>query len=149
VRLTFLVVVLLLAASAAQASPFVNLDFEQANVPAGTGQFISTANAFPGWTARINNAALGGVYHDYDGIGEAAVALYDQPAFDLGIPLLQGSYAALLIGNGGFPPDVASLSQVGDPRRRSIASIARGIFPWATDCDAERRNHSDGSSIGF
>src|SRR5436190_1440681 len=90
-------VVLVSFSRAAAAAPFTNLDFEQAIVPPGTPSpgTVSSSLAFPGWTVRIGNSAINSVYYDYDGIGEAAVALYDKPAEDLGIPLLQDKYDAL------------------------------------------------------
>jgi len=103
------------ASLSVNAAPFVNLDFEQASViPVGSDpRLIQAGPAFPGWTARLGSSTLSTVYHDFDGIGEGAVALYDHAANDLGIPLLQGQYMAALL-NDITPALSASLEQVGD-----------------------------------
>ncbi len=112
----------------AGAAPFINLNFEQATVPPGTQFVTSAALAFPGWTPQINNVPLATVYYNDAGIGEPAVALYDEPAEGLGIPLLQGNFYAVVVGSigGGFR---GSLSQVGDvpAESRSIRLLAESF----------------------
>jgi hypothetical protein len=128
----FVIGILLRAASAAQASPFVNLDFEQANVPAGTGQTLNAGLALPGWTARVNNSVLGNVYYDYAGIGEPFVALYDRPDFfGPGFIFLDGRFDVAMGGNAGVPALIASIAQSGDVPgdARSVRFVTDGLRP--------------------
>ena len=122
---------LLLTAAPARmmAAPFVNLDFEQAVVPPGTppSQSFVAAAAFPGWTPRIGGAVQTTVYYDDSGIGEPAVALYDKAEGNLGIPVLQGHYYGILIGDTSATFR-ASLSQIGDipADAKSIRFLSEG-----------------------
>src|SRR5205814_5955765 len=96
------VLVTLLAARAG-AAPFVNLDFEQAIVPAGWSQnYLPAAQAFPGWTARIQGVIQNFVNYNYEGAGEPTITLYDRQLAD-GDFVSQGRYSAYLVG-GAFPP---------------------------------------------
>src|SRR5437867_33193 len=54
-RAVVVIALTFLLAASAPAAPFVNLDFEQATVPSGTGSQMSASLAFPGWTARYEN----------------------------------------------------------------------------------------------
>jgi hypothetical protein len=114
VLITTSVLCLALTTSAAVGAPFVNLNFEQASVvpnpPFSTDQ-IDAALAFPGWTATYNGQAVNNVFYNTVGIGTVAIALYDEPAQDLGIPLLEGNYYAVLRGDSTF---TTCLSQIGD-----------------------------------
>src|SRR4051812_16115824 len=116
-RVTWLAaaVLLILVAAPLSAAPFINLDFEQASViPVGSNpRYIDAGAAFPGWTPRYGTFQTAIAYYDNDGIGESVIGLYDRPAQDLGIPLLQGHYMALLIGDV-FAGTHSTLSQTGD-----------------------------------
>jgi hypothetical protein len=96
------------------AAPFANLDFEQATiVPADPdGAYIDAAAAFPGWTSRVGTAQRLTVLHNLSGGGAGELALFDEPSFTLGIPLLEGQYMAVLIA--GTNQLTASLTQTGD-----------------------------------
>jgi hypothetical protein len=120
---------LLLAAAAVPgrvaAAPFVNLDFEQAVVPAGTppSQSFIAGAAFPGWTPRIGSVIQTTVYYDEAGIGEPALVIYDNESVaGLGfVPLMQGQRGAILIRDPSS--DIGgSLSQFGD-----VPSDARSL----------------------
>lgn len=117
VRNDYVRIVVLVVASwcglRAAAAPFVNLNFEQATVPPGTPPGVyPAALAFPGWTPRIGGTAVSTVYYNYSGIGEAALAIYDQGFGGIG-PVLEGTYSAGLVTDFGFGT-IASLSQFGD-----------------------------------
>jgi hypothetical protein len=99
----------------------VNLNFEQATVPPGSQLTLPAALAFPGWTPRLGEVVLNNVYYNNDGIGEAAVGLYDQPRTNIGLPVFEGRYSTELIT--GFGTNTrASLAQLGD-----IPSDSRSI----------------------
>ncbi|MGH7179349.1 MAG: hypothetical protein ACREJC_18375 [Tepidisphaeraceae bacterium] len=108
-----IVAVVALGSGTVCANPFVNFDFEQATVVPTGPQFVQASPAFPGWTARIGSSVISAVAYNYHGIGEAEVALYDQPDGPFNIPLLQGSYMAVMI-NSTTPAFTASLEQTGD-----------------------------------
>lgn len=113
-RCAFAVAVIELAVSShTVAAPFVNLDFEQATIIPTQQPFINAAAAFPGWTARIGQTPVNNVAYDYWGIGEAVVALFDQPSETLGIPLLQGQFMPVLVHHSSLNL-TASLEQSGD-----------------------------------
>ena len=118
---------LLLACATARvvAAPFVNLDFEQATVPPGTMDFISTANGFPEWTVRHGSTVLTTVNYNQAGLGGPFAALYDQRDDNLGIPVLQGLYVAIM---GGGP---LSFGQVGDipANAKSVRFLSEGHRP--------------------
>lgn len=104
----------MVVAAPSVAAPFVNLDFEQATViPTNSPHFIDAAAAFPGWTPRIGSTVVSEVTYDSPGIGTAVLALYDEPATDIGIPLLQGQYMAVLVTEFATQIQV-SLTQHGD-----------------------------------
>ena len=116
---------LLLAAASARvtAAPFVNLDFEQATVPPGTGATIAASSAFPGWTPRIGTSVQSSVNYNYPGIGESAVVLYDD--WILGATaVLDGQYSALLIPTQAS--NSASLAQSGDVPGDTKSLLIRG-----------------------
>jgi hypothetical protein len=125
-----LVVLASLVSSArfAQAAPFVNLDFEQASVPPGTGQTIDASLAFPGWTARLGSDILTQVYYDYQGEDNGLVALYDRSDPSALVPLLQGQYDAYL-RTQAFTLAPASLAQIGDipSGSKSIRILVEGF----------------------
>jgi len=98
---------------------FVNLDFEEANVPPiyleGEGNQIDPALAFPGWTVLPNSSGYlyptTTFYNDVS-LGGPAVTLIGPPFPNAsGLNPLQGSYSVLLqyFGIGGPP----ALSQTG------------------------------------
>lgn len=105
-------VLMLCVCTMGHASPFVNLDFEQSTVLPSDGSVVSTAAAFPGWTARFGNSTSSNVYHDYEGIGEPIVAVYDKGVSAANYVLLQGHYMGFLAP--GTSNSITSLSQVGD-----------------------------------
>jgi hypothetical protein len=85
---------------------FENLDFEAANIPAGTsaGTTISASEGVPGWSASP--------YVVYDGasLGGAFVSIIDSKS-PYGV--LQGNYSVILFGGSQPPPGTATLSQTG------------------------------------
>ncbi|CAN5442507.1 hypothetical protein BH09PLA1_BH09PLA1_10820 [soil metagenome] len=110
------VLIVLLSTHRVLAAPFVNLDFEQATVVHTDPNFppaIDAAAAFPGWIARVGDSIRTNVTYNYRGGGQAVISLYDRPASDIGFPLLQGQYMAVLISDSAFGSS-ASLAQTGD-----------------------------------
>jgi hypothetical protein len=99
------------------AQQFVNLNFEQANVPAvpagSLGSFVDPALAFPGWTVLPNGSIFQtSVFYNDLSLGGPAIALMgpDYPSANSYYPL-EGSYSVLLMYFGtGNPP---ALSQTG------------------------------------
>lgn len=113
-----------LVALRAPATPFVNLDFEQATVvfdPPGNPVFIQAAAAFPGWTAAIDGAPTSVVHYNFIGVGGPSVSLWDRPNINQNIPLLEGQYMATLVSGVGSNT-VSSLSQTGD-----VPAVAQSI----------------------
>jgi hypothetical protein len=126
-----LVATLLAIESAGFSQGFINLDFEQAQVPPTPtntlGSEVDPALAFPGWTVLPNGTtfATSTAYNDLS-LGGPAVILMG-PLFPNapGYRPLQGSYSVLLeyfgIGNppalsqtGLIPPGTQSISLLGD-----------------------------------
>jgi hypothetical protein len=114
----YLISSLLVAVQYGHAQGFVNLDFEDANIPPTTagklGDFVDPALAFPGWTVLPNSNpgfATSTFYNDLS-LGGPAVTLMG-PDFPNGpgYESLDGSYSVLLqyFGIGGPP----TLSQTG------------------------------------
>ncbi|MBC8105720.1 MAG: PEP-CTERM sorting domain-containing protein [Anaerolineae bacterium] len=112
----------------AVAAPFVNLDFEQSLVQPGDPLFVPTSRAFPGWTARIDNAVLNSVGHNYIGIGEPVVSVWDREVFGQGMLLLEGQFMAFLETNADGNR-FTSLGQVGDVPggTRSMTFLCDGL----------------------
>ncbi|MBC8106060.1 MAG: hypothetical protein H7Z14_05680 [Anaerolineae bacterium] len=100
-------------ADRAGAAPFVNLDFEQSMVQPGGPLFVPTGVAFPGWTARVDNANFNSVGHNYIGIGEPVVSVWDREVLGQGMLLLEGQFMAFLETNADGNR-FTSLSQTGD-----------------------------------
>ncbi|HEX8521491.1 MAG TPA: hypothetical protein VF669_04485 [Tepidisphaeraceae bacterium] len=108
----------------AGANPFVNLDFEQAVVPAGTGEgsALPASSAFPGWSAKtgLTDAAI---FYNARSSDNACLVLYDNTT-SFKLPPPQGIYKATLyaeITNNGHPAR-PSLFQTGDvpPESKSL-----------------------------
>lgn len=99
----------------AWGAPFVNLDFEQAQVVFTTPPiYISAAAAFPGWQVLANGQPFDGGGYNYSGIGEPVMGLYDRPVSGiLSQGPLQGLYTALPRRSSDGSVRV-SLRQVGD-----------------------------------
>lgn len=115
----------------ASAQVFVNLDFEEANVPPTPtntlGNFVNPSLAFPGWTVLPNGTTFGTsvAYNDVS-LGGPAITLIgpDFPGY-LGYEPLEGCYSVLLqyfgIGNppalsqtGFIPPGTTTISILGN-----------------------------------
>ena len=130
---------LVVAPARTVASPFVNLDFEQAVVPPGTGPAVAASTAFPGWTPRIASLVQSEVYYNYPGIGEGCVVLYDQPLSIGGLPVLEGHFSVALISGGAteeaslsqrgeIPVDARSLLFLGPPRPPAVVAIDGNVL---------------------
>ena len=114
---------LLSAAGATGQGSFQNLDFESANIPAGTqpGSDVAINAAFPGWIASYSSymgtAQATSVWYDNVSLGGAAISIID--THDVYGPLpLQDNYSAYLFGGNnaiGYPGGLTSstISQTG------------------------------------
>jgi hypothetical protein len=98
---------------------FVNLDFEEANVPPTPvdtlGSFVDPALAFPGWTVLPNGSAYGtSVFYNDLSLGGPAIVLMgpdfpNGPGYDP----LDGSYSVLLQYFGiGNPPALSQTALI-------------------------------------
>jgi hypothetical protein len=111
----FLTIILLLATKQyafAQGS-FVNLDFEQATIVAGSGGLgVVASNAIPGWTAYTYGTPQTVIAYDTISLGGALVSIHDTNGFE---PILQGRYSLLLQGQFASTStnDTAAIAQTG------------------------------------
>ena len=118
----FSVVALLVGNQLGFAQGFVNLDFESANISGNvTGNEITAANAFPGWTVTADF-----IYYDDFSLSGGSISVFDSnPPFSF--PPIQGTYFAYLVGPGAAPYTV-SIGQTGQ-----IPDSAQSITFWGTD----------------
>jgi hypothetical protein len=72
---------------------FRDLDFEQANIIINPGGFISTGNAFPGWTVLADGSPMSEV--ELNGVVPLGAGIADR-----NYETLDGSFSALLAGSG-------------------------------------------------
>ena len=100
-------------AAPAPAAPFVNLDFEQAQVQPINPNFIVAATGMPGWTPRIGGVQIANLDYNSIGIGLPAVSLFDREDTQLGLPIPQGLFYAAL-SSGITLEAEASMEQRGD-----------------------------------
>jgi hypothetical protein len=133
---------------------FVNLDFEEANVPPTPtntfGNLIDPALAFPGWTVLPNNSeyATTTAYNDLS-LGDPAVILMG-PDFPNrpGFSPLQGCYSVLLEYFGiGNPP---GLSQTGliPADAQSISILGEGMVVTLNGINIPMTANEDGGATG-
>jgi hypothetical protein len=123
------------AASSALGGPFVNLDFEQANVPVPPplGSGVPVAQAFPGWSARFNNTPVSVVAYNFVGLGEPVITLLeDGNMIVYSLPIMQGRRHLVLSGQSGAPQP--ALEQRGDlpPDARSLLFLSGSVPPRVT-----------------
>ena len=112
-------------AAPAPAAPFVNLDFEQAQVQPINPNFIVAATGMPGWTPRIGGVHIANLDYNSIGIGLPAVSLFDREDTQLGLPIPQGLYYAA-VNSGSSVLAESLIDQIGDvpSDSRSIEIIA-------------------------
>jgi PEP-CTERM motif len=102
------------------AQGFINLNFESANIPAGTqtGSFIPISDAFPGWTAfqtspNTGSNSLSAAWYDLVSTGGEGISVNDANA-PFGFGSISGKYSAYLFsGNAGNVSYDVGISQTG------------------------------------
>lgn len=110
------VVTAMLMSVKAYSQGFLNLGFENPNLPL-TPVFnqLQTSDAIPGWTAYYSTATATNqssqVWYDTVSLGGAFIALTDSNSSSLSP--LQGSYSLLLEGSSASTPTAASIGQTG------------------------------------
>lgn len=108
---------LLSAAGAAAQGTFQNLDFESANIPAGTqpGSAVAFGAALPGWSGSYSNASgtSPATFVVYEGmsLGGAVMSIVD--TLNVGAKPLQGNYSPYLFGGNDVfgNPTTMTISQ--------------------------------------
>ena len=101
----------------ALASPFQNLNFEDAVIGTPVDRQLPASEALPYWDN--NNYVPGHVFYDYGpslyGLGAiAAVTVADRFPHTNSIFALEGQYSIMLTTGAGAPPTDAWISQTGD-----------------------------------
>ena len=98
---------------------FQNLNFEAANIPAGTQPNNDTpiAIGLPGWSAYFTSTfgesnGVTQIWYDGISLGGSAISISDNNA-GLGFVPLQGRYSAMLFGGGSTPQYAPTISQTG------------------------------------
>ena len=96
---------------------FLNLDFEQANLPPGVqpGGGVAIARALPGWTGYVGGGPVSVVGYDDRNIDAAGIFVEDRLAPSQQIQPIEGDYSVWLMGSAPpWPqPQTAAIAQVG------------------------------------
>ena len=111
-----LIAALLIAACSVHGQgTFVNLNFEQANIPSiPTGQGgnpVSVIDGVPGWAVYLGGGAQSSMFHNDVSLGAGVVAIFGPQWFPSQI--IEGSYTVSLQPSTSGPPTSAAIGQTG------------------------------------
>jgi hypothetical protein len=106
-----------LVTQSVSAQQFFNLEFESANLPplapGEHGDYVSIADAIPGWTCFIDRVQVTQVINNNGTVGGPSLSIWGPDAPDVG-GVFQGSYTVILsAGFGGDAGHTTSIAQTG------------------------------------
>jgi len=91
---------------------FINLDFEQAQIPINPGLGVSVSAAIPGWTAYVGGVPQTDIFYNTMSLGAAAIDL--EPTNGIApVPQIQGNYYVDIQGSAFTTPATAAIGQTG------------------------------------
>jgi len=111
--------------SAQSQGAFVNLDFEQANVPVvPSGQFgsdVLSTDGVPGWTTYMGGGQVNTILHNNVTLSAAEIALFG-PDWSPS-QILQGSYSLLVAASRAGPAITSAIAQVGQVPQSAMSLV--------------------------
>jgi PEP-CTERM motif len=126
-------ILLLLGMRSGFSQGFLNLNFNSANIPAGTtsGSTVPISEAIPDWTAYLGADQQTSVLYDDLAIGSAAIALLDSNSPAPGL-IPGNNYTVVLQSGAGSSEDVsASIAQTALIPSTAQSIIFEASFPYA------------------